>query len=198
MNYPKYAAKIIALKDADLQLREELLDKGELNEGYNNEMEQLHLKNTSALEEIINHIGYPTIDKVGEEASDAAWIIVQHSISSPNFMKKCLRLLEEESEEVGVNLKNLASLSDRIAVFEGRPQVYGSQYDWDDQGKLSPQRYDNLQEVNKRRASIGLCSLEENTRLIRARTEQEGGRPPSDLERHKQGYELWRRKVGWI
>ena len=32
----------------------------------------------------------------------------------------------------------LAYLEDRIAFFEGRPQVYGTQFDWDEQGQLSP------------------------------------------------------------
>jgi len=58
MTYPEYSLKIIALRDQDLKLRQELLDRGELNEGYNKEMELLHLKNTHTLEEIIDDIGY--------------------------------------------------------------------------------------------------------------------------------------------
>jgi len=198
MTYPEYSLKIIALRDQDLKLRQELLDRGELNEGYNKEMELLHLKNTHTLEEIIDDIGYPTIDKVGQEASEATWIIIQHSISSPDFMRKCLRLLESATIEKKVNPQNLASLSDRIAVFEGRPQVYATQYDWDEHGNLSPREYDDIQKVNKRRNSIGLCTVEENTRLIRERTKQEGGKPPSDLKSRNKEYEIWRRHVGWI
>ena len=44
--------------------------------------------------EIINATGYPTIDKVGKEASEATWLIIQHSIGQPEFMKKCAKQLE--------------------------------------------------------------------------------------------------------
>ena len=83
-------------------------------------------------------------------------------------------------------------------MFEGRPQLYGTQYDWDEDGYLSPNRCDDLDKVNQRRAAIGLSTVEQNTELIRARTKQEGGLPPSDLEQRNEEYEVWRRKVGWV
>lgn len=43
-------------------------------------MEQLHNRNAKILNDIIEAIGYPTIDKVGKEASEAAWLVIQHSI----------------------------------------------------------------------------------------------------------------------
>lgn len=186
------------MKRADLELRQILLETGELNDGYNPEMEALHLKNTSELERIIDDIGYPTIAKIGKEASDAAWLVIQHSISNPGFMRRCLRLMEKEKEQGLIDPINVAYLSDRIAVFQGLPQLYGTQYDWDLHGLLSPNPYDDIKLVNQRRASIGLTSLEENTIQIRARTEQEGGKPPSDLKTRTKAYNSWREKVGWI
>jgi len=47
------------------------------------------------LNDIIEKIGYPTVEKVGEEASEAAWLIIEHSIGQPNFMRKCAELLEK-------------------------------------------------------------------------------------------------------
>ncbi len=185
------------MKD-DLAMRDRLLSQGELHEGYHPEMEALHLKHAAELDKMIDEIGYPTINKVGREASDAAWLVIQHSISSPGFMRKCLRLLEQEVSQKKVDPKHLAYLSDRIAVFEGRPQKYGTQYDWDDTGVLSPNHMDDIEQVNQRRADIGLGTIAENTQLIRDRTEREGGRPPSDLAKRNLAYEEWRRKVGWI
>ena len=68
--YPAIAQKIIALQKADLALRDHLVQSGQLGTGYHEAMEQLHNRNAEALEQIMNAIGYPTIDKVGEEANE--------------------------------------------------------------------------------------------------------------------------------
>lgn len=197
MDYKSIAEKIIELRNADLELRDKLVQKGELGEGYNEEMEALHNRNAEVLNEIIDAIGYPTIGKVGEEASDAAWLVIQHAIGKPFFMKKCLKLLENAISENKVNPKNLAYLTDRIASFEGSPQQYGTQFDWDENGELSPKIFDDLSKVNERRKSVGLNTLEEQTEIIRRQAENENQSPPIDFEKRKEGFEKWKKKVGW-
>ncbi|GAL76231.1 hypothetical protein JCM19275_637 [Nonlabens ulvanivorans] len=197
MNYPEIAHKIIQLKDADLALRDELIQKGQLSNGYDTDMEQLHIKNAEQLDEIINLIGYPTIEKVGQEASEAAWLIIQHAISKPDFMKKCVQLLQHTDHNDTVKL-NLAYLTDRIAVFEERQQLYGTQFDWDANGELSPQAYDDLNKVNERRKALDLPTLEEQTQMIRQRAKEEKQSTPTDFEKRKKEIRAWKKKVGWI
>jgi len=96
------------------------------------------------LNDIIEKIGYPTVEKVGEEASEAAWLIIEHSIGQPNFMRKCAELLEKAVCENKASPINLAYLTDRITVFEGRSQFYGTQFDWDKNAELSANPFDNL------------------------------------------------------
>jgi len=144
MKYPEIARKIIDLKNADLAFRDKLIEQGKLGEGYNQEMAAIHDSNADVLEEIIDQVGYPTVDKVGEEASDAAWLVVQHSIGRPAFMRKCAVLLHDAVDENKANPLHLAYLEDRIAVLEGRKQLYGTQFDWDQSGELSPQPFDDL------------------------------------------------------
>jgi len=198
MVYEDIAKRLITLKNADLQLRNELIRDGNLGDGYNKEMETLHNENAVALEEIIDAIGYPTISKVGKEANGAAWLVVQHAISKPDFMRRCAALLKEAVENNEANPINLAYLFDRIALFEESLQLYGSQFDWDENGVLSPRPFDNLIKVNQRRKSIGLITLEEQTQVIRNRAKNEGQKPPVDFEKRKQLMETWKQLVGWI
>jgi len=198
MVYEDIAKRLITLKNADLQLRNELIRDGNLGDGYNKEMETLHNENAVALEEIIDAIGYPTISKVGKEANGAAWLVVQHAISKPDFMRRCAALLKEAVENNEANPINLAYLFDRIALFEERLQLYGTQFDWDENGVLSPRPFDNLIKVNQRRKSIGLITLEEQTQVIRNRAKNEGQKPPVDFEKRKQLMETWKQLVGWI
>lgn len=196
-DYQAIAEKIIELKNADLALRDKLIQSRQLSNGYNDEVKALHQKNAQILNDIINKIGYPTKDKVGKEASDATWLIIQHSIGQPEFMKKCAALLEKAVSENNANPINLAYLNDRIAVFEGKPQRYGTQFDWDVDGNLSPNLYDDLTKVNERRKAIGLNTLEEQTETIRRQVENENQSPPTDYENRKQEMEEWKRNVGW-
>ncbi|KAF0153057.1 MAG: hypothetical protein FD143_497 [Ignavibacteria bacterium] len=197
MNYKEIAEIIIGLKNADLEFRDKLIQSGQLSDGYNEEMKELHNRNAKTLNEIIDKIGYPTTEKVGEEASEATWLVIQHSIGQPDFMKKCVKLLEVAVSENKANSKNLAYLTDRVAVFEGKPQPYGTQFDWDENGELSPNHFDDLEKVNQRRKSVGLNSLEEQTNIIRIQAKSEKQSPPTDFEKRKQEIEKWKKTVGW-
>ncbi len=198
MNYKVVKGIIIKLKNEDLELRDKLIASGELGKGYTEEMEDLHNKNAERLNEIINRIGYPTIEKVGVEANEAAWLIIQHSIGQPKFMKKCLKLLEEDSDEHKANEIKIAYLTDRIMVFENKRQLYGTQFDWDENGELSPNLFDDISKVNQRRHSIGLIPLEEQTLLMRAQAREEREIPPKNFEKRKKAMDEWKRKKGWI
>ncbi|SFD84922.1 DUF6624 domain-containing protein [Flavobacterium phragmitis] len=196
--YQDIAQKIIELKNADFELREKLIQNGKLSEGYNPEMEKLHNKNAKELEVIISQIGYPSIDKVGEEASQSAWIIIQHAIAQPDFMRKCAKELEKAVNENKADPINLAYLTDRIAVFEGKPQLYGTQFDWDENGEMSPNSFDDLTKVNERRKQIGFNTLEEQIKIMRKRVKDENQLRPIDFEKRKLEMEEWRKKTGWI
>lgn len=198
MEYEELAQQIIRLKKDDLTMRDQLIQSGQLSNGYNTDMEHLHNKHANILDEIINKIGYPTIAKVGEEAHEAAWLVIQHAISQPAFMKKCEKLLSNAVDERQANPKHLAYLSDRIAAFEERPQLYGTGFDWDEQRMMSPKPFDDLNKVNQRRKELGLNTLEEQTHIIRKQAEEENEAPPKDMEVRKQQYDQWRKKVGWI
>lgn len=197
MDFTQIAETIIDLKNADLALRGKLIQTGNLSNGYHEEMKELHNRNAKILNDIIDSIGYPTINNVGKEACDSAWLVIQHSIAQPEFMKKCAELLKNVVHENQADPKNLAYLTDRIAVFEGKPQRYGTQFDWDENGNLSPNFFDDLIKVNERRKSIGLNTLEEQTAILRNQAKIENQSPPSDFEKRKQEMEAWKQDVGW-
>ena len=197
MEYKEIAEKIIELQNADLALRNKLIQSGQLSDAYNEEMKELHNRNAIILSKIIDQIGYPAIAKVGKAASEAAWLVIQHAIGQPGFMKKCVKLLEIAVSENKAHAKNLAYLTDRVALLEGKPQLYGTQFDWDKNGELSPDLFDDLIKVNQRRRSIGLNSLEEQTGVIRRQAKLEKQTPPADFEKRKAEMEQWKKALGW-
>ena len=198
MDLEKISQTILRLKEKDDKLRAKLIENGTLSNGYNQEMKAIHNSNTKELNRIIDAIGFPTSEKLGEEASSAAWLIIQHSIGQPDFMKKCAALMEIEVEKGQADKINFAYLTDRVAVFEGNPQLYGTQFDWDENGEMSPAKIDDYDKVNERRKAIGLNSLEEQIKVMRERIKTENQPLPKDYEERKREYDEWRKSVGWI
>jgi hypothetical protein len=123
-------------------------------------------RNTARLKEIIKAIGWPTISKVGAEASNAAWLLVQHAYAEPDFMKECLELMRSCSEG-DVALENLALLEDRLLTMDGNSQIYGSQFHRVN-GGFEPFPIADLEHVDERRARMGMSTFSENAdRLTR-------------------------------
>jgi len=185
------------MRDADISLRDELVQHEAMNEGYHPRMEKLHNANAAALEEIMDEVGYPGLSMVGKAGSNACWLIIQHAIGQPAFMKKSLVFLREATSAKESDPNLLAYLSDRIAVLEGRLQKYGTQFDWDEHGEMSPSPLDNVSLVNLRRQKLGLNSVEEQTDLMRKQAQDENLNPPEDLTQHQADYDAFRRRVGW-
>jgi hypothetical protein len=86
-------AHFLAMVKEDESLRAELARSGALFGGYHPRMEAVHVANARALSTMIGE-GWPTVAEVGEEGQRAAWLIVQHAISLPQFQRQCLALLQ--------------------------------------------------------------------------------------------------------
>jgi hypothetical protein len=189
------AAELVALAEEDQRVRAELLAEGTLFDGYNPRMEEVHVRNAARLTEILDAHGWPGRALVGEEGSRAAFMIVQHAISRPSLQRRALPLLEEAAARGEIDPVQVAYLDDRIRTHEGRGQRYGTQFDWDEQGELSPLPLDDPDGVETRRASIGLEPLDEKLRQMRA--DMQGEQPPADWAERRREIDAWARSVGW-
>lgn len=115
-------ANLLEMRAEDARVRQRLAQTGELFEGYCPTMEAVHLKNAAALEKMINENGgWLGKTTVGDDGADAAWLIVMHAISLPDFSRRCLKLLEDAAAIGEIEPAHAATLRDRINFFEGQP-----------------------------------------------------------------------------
>ena len=184
------AARLIALAERDQQVRERLAADGSLFAGYHREMQATHDENARALEAVIDQHGWPGERLVGVEAAEAAWLVAQHAIAQPAFQRRCLTLLQAAAAADEVAPWQAAYLEDRIRVFEGRLQVYGTSHDWDEHGRLGPEPIEQPETVDLRRAAVGLPPLGPP-----AAPPDEP--PPPDLAARRREMDAWARIVGW-
>lgn len=61
-----------------------------------------------------------------------AWLIVQHDIGEPEFLRSMLEVFKKEVARGEMNAKWAALTEDRIGMFEGRPQLYATNMNWNE------------------------------------------------------------------
>lgn len=159
IEYPKIAKELKGLFKEDQEIANSFdLEKKSKKEAQK-EIEKVNKNHRKRLQEIINEIGWPTISKVGKSGSQAAWTIAQHADADVEFQENCLRLLEENKDDV--SNKDIAWLTDRVAINKGDAQIYGTQFSIDD-GKIKPEPIYEKEHLNKRREALGLELFEES------------------------------------
>ncbi len=179
----------------DLSVRETLVADGSLgNALYHPKMEAVHISNAARLAAIIKQYDWPGNSLVGEEGAWAAWLIAQHAIGNPPFMRHCLTLLKQAAANNEVTPWQVAFLEDRIRMYEGKPQTYGTQFQPNKHGELEPYPIENPEAVNARRLAVGLNTIEERTAELTAQSSRENIPTPPDLD---EQYQQWLYAVGW-
>lgn len=104
---------------------------------------------------ILDKYGWLGADVIGGQGSTTLFLVVQHSNLA--FQKSYLPMLREAVRNGKARSSNLAMLEDRVAIGEGRKQIYGTQIQWDSITQLfyvSP--LEDPINVDKRRAEIKL------------------------------------------
>ncbi|MEB0137703.1 hypothetical protein QN363_01570 [Undibacterium sp. CCC2.1] len=115
--------------------------------------------NMGRLAEIIEQYGWPGARLVGIQASQNAFLVLQHA--NLEDQQKYLPLLRDAVDKNDALASELAMLEDRVRIGLGLAQLYGTQISSD--GTLMP--VDDHAQVDRRRAALGLIPLAEYLKL---------------------------------
>ena len=154
IQFPDIAREIMVMVKADQDMRERNILQDEHWDA------SVDKNNTVRMKQIVEEIGWPTVSKVGVEASYSAWLLVQHADHDVDFQKHALSLMQEQPSGE-IDTKDLALLTDRVRINSGQPQLYGTQFTQID-GKHVPKEIEDIANVDARRKLIGLDTLAEN------------------------------------
>lgn len=116
--------------------------------------------NLSRVQEILDTYGWLSPDDVGFNGSQALFLVIQHA-DLPT-QEKYLPMIRKAAHNGKTQPSNLAILEDRVALRQGKKQIYGSQV-WTDPktGKKYVDLLDDPDGVDKRRAQVGLPLMSE-------------------------------------
>lgn len=167
----------------DTALSRELLERGRLDQAIRDtvvwrlqagqpldssfaaRMAAVDTANTTWLKALVARRGWPGRSEVGPEASNAAFLIVQHAVHDSAFQARALALMELGVAKEEVRGADVAMLADRVAVHRGQPQRYGTQAKLVE-GRIVLEPIADSAHVDERRAMLGMPPLREYVRML--------------------------------
>ena len=128
---------------------------------YQAEYKENHAKNILAIQEILDRYGWPDVAVIGPMGSRTICNILQHA--SQEVREVYLPMMEQAVLERKLAAAYLARASDRLATDRGELQIYGGQMKFYPETKtFNIWPVFDPKNINKRRAAIGLNSIEEH------------------------------------
>lgn len=120
------------------------------------EWNRIDVGNTDRLREIVREHGWPGRSLVGEDGCHNAWLLAQHADRQLDFQREALALLAQAVAAEDASAKDLAYLTDRVRMNEGREQLYGTQIADVTDGRAVPWPIEDPERLDERRAAAGL------------------------------------------
>lgn len=108
---------------------------------------------------ILDERGWLGADVIGQQGNSTLFLVIQHS--DLKIQEKYLPMMREAVAKKNASASSLALLEDRVALRQGKKQIYGSQIGRKPNGGdfyISP--LEDPDNVDKRRAAVGLGTLE--------------------------------------
>ena len=161
---PALRRELLLMTDRDQKLRDAAMAGGDSTAIA--AVVEIDAANLQRLKHIVAQDGFPTRSMVGDDGVDAAWLLTQHADSDPTFQARVLKILAARVRRHGLDPSEIAMLTDRVLIHEGKPQRYGTQFG-DDGSGLKPGKMEDPAHVDQRRASVGLGPLAEYSCVIR-------------------------------
>lgn len=158
-------AELLAIYEDDQGIRRTFI-KAQKDYGYQSKivdslgriMMQKDSANLIKVTKILDKHGWVGADKVGGQANQTLFLVIQHS-DLPT-QQKYLPMMREAVKNKNASSSALALLEDRVALGEGKKQIYGSQIGFDKDTNINyVLPLEDPDTVDQRRASVGLGLL---------------------------------------
>lgn len=109
---------------------------------------------------ILDERGWLGADIVGEQGNRTLFLVIQHA--GQKTQEKYLPMMREAVKKNNANAHSLALLEDRVALGQGKKQLYGSQIMQDPEtGQFYVMPLEDPDNVDKRRKEVGLGPMQD-------------------------------------
>jgi hypothetical protein len=138
---------------------------------FGRSVDSIDTTNLTWLRSLVSEKGFPTAAQVGNEGVHLAWVLLQHADEDPKLQRELLPVLEQRFSTGELPANDLARFTDRVLVASGKPQRYGTQFDWFG-GDFNLPEPGRLAEIDGERSHLGLMPLADYVCTIRVAREK--------------------------
>jgi hypothetical protein len=160
---PKLRDELLAMRDESERIRREWIAHPK-DEAIPAELKALDEQHVARLTAIIDQVGWPTIRMVGPTASTAAGLIMQQAPLA--VQEKYLDIMKSAAANRDLSWALVATAIDRVRIGQGRPQLYGTQYDTTS-GHFGPLPIEDPANLEARRREAGMTTMAEYDAALR-------------------------------
>ncbi|NMP80889.1 hypothetical protein HHE92_13880 [Pseudoalteromonas arctica] len=153
--------ELIEMEIEDQHIRNKIGEAGWQNppKALLEQMMKIDESNTGKLKAIIKKHHWLTRDLVGVKGVGAAFLVIQHSPDVAFKVKMLPYLKQSYLNGEGVSGQQVALLTDRALIAQGKKQIYGTQADVSE-GKVVFSPIEDETNVDKRREEMNMPSLD--------------------------------------
>lgn len=121
--------------------------------------------NTTRLTQIFEQIGFPDTAKVGKDGLQAFMTVLQHA-PTDELRVKALDPITKAFKKKEMPPMGYANFVDRLRLHQGKKQLYGTGFELKE-GKMVLSPTEDLGNLEKRRAKIGLPPMSEAVKMMK-------------------------------
>jgi uncharacterized protein YqgV (UPF0045/DUF77 family) len=138
----------------------EVVEKDQANRQNNQVIDvKIDHQNQEQVISIIEKCGFPSSQNVGLSGINTIFLVIQHA--SMKLREKYFPLIKQSADRGELSWSSVALMEDRMLMDKGQKQKYGSQVTKKGNGTWMVHPIDDLVNVNKRRAQVGLGPIDE-------------------------------------
>jgi hypothetical protein len=173
VQHPELRRELLAMVEADQEARARAMAAFQTGAQPDSatvaHLHAVDAANLARLRQIVQVYGWPDAAMAGSDGRSAVFLLVQHADRDVALQKEYLAWLERAfhagrlSPEAG---QDVALLTDRVRTNQGRPQLYGTQVEFNG-SQVIVKEIEDEPNVDQRRAALGLPPLAEYIALLK-------------------------------
>lgn len=147
--------------------------------------------NTAKVSQILDQYGWLGEDKIGRLGNQTLFLVIQHA--GLKTQQKYLPMMRIAVKNGNAKPSALALMEDRVALREGKKQIYGSQLSSipDQPGKYYLSPLIDPEHVDERRATVGLGKLADYLKNWQLTWDV------AEYQKQLPKYEEWEKRIKW-
>lgn len=124
-------------------------------------------ENTQEFLSMVEAYGFPYKNKVPHDLYKKAVTLALHT--SPDNLEKFEASFKDIDSEELIDLEHKAYFIDKVQLSKGEPQIYGTQFDRNEDGTIVFKEILNVENVDELRGELGMQSLEDYKKFAKGK-----------------------------